>query len=733
MNRFRAISIGLALFALILPCWSDTPPAAPSISDLEKQIKDTVGKTDSKAADKAAIRNLNSLKIQLIGALNTEVQQSQSDITAGKLSSSAQRLLNQGITADQSEIDSLNDSLGSWATGLTAASPGGTPPTTPTAAPVTATPACPLVPYNPNLAKPALSATAHGDNPTVSGTVKPDKNVTTTVQVCADSALWGPPGNVDTTKNPPFSVSGGGKLTPGQKLVAQVIEVDSAGTKSYGAPSDVIFVDSCKMAASGSDKPPTLQVSIKDETKGVATFSGTAPGADQSKTIVRICITSDPRLDAIPLLDSNGKEVTTPIKDANGNFDSSSTTFKVNLGDQIVAQTESTGTPKTYGQLSDVEQISSLGMQAGSPPSNGFVANIVAGVEQTGYSSLGSNTDGFISAFFRNPYTSFSPKSPLGIAAWGRVRILGAPQPGVLGISSILTNPTGTTATQSFSSIGTAFDYVVGPELKLNERKIGTAKARISLIAGAGATTPLSTNSVTVSYAVPPPLSSQCQQLIQLYGANNKFGNNPYLFPNPNPANSCIYNPQTGQPYSYISFVNENRSNFLFKWGVGGRLTHIYPAKDKTPSYTGSLDVTVGQDSSITGGKVSGWVFNLNGVYPIPFTGSLLYVFGTAAMRFQHNYDYPLLPLTAATGVPTPPSQQVAILSQQQPNRDFYRLGFGLNLGTIWCKFSTAGCPSGSDQAGSSNQSNNSTPGNSNATPTTTGQTTPAPAGGKKQ
>ena len=54
----------------------------------------------------------------------------------------------------------------------------------------------------------------------------------------------------------------------------------------------------------------------------------------------------------------------------------------------------------------------------------------------------------------------------------------------------------------------------------------------------------------------------------------------------------------------------------------------------------------------MTGGKVSGWVFKLDGVYPIPFTGSLLYVFGSAAMRFTHNQYYAPLILANAADAP---------------------------------------------------------------------------------
>lgn len=584
----------------------------------------------------------------------------------------------------------------------------------------TATAKCPNDSIVTSLASATLNAIEATDK-FVTGTVQ---GVTTgEVQVCVKGAQMGDPVPVGKDGSFKLTVPDGTKLTNGDSVVAQYISPGSNGEPDpYGPAPDAnsVLVSSCSMAGSGSSTPPTLVVSQPDEKGVVPSFTGTASGATKGTT-VRICVND------IPLLDKTGKEVTATTTDANGNF-SGASTFNVKAGDQIVAQTETlgtSGTPAAYGLVSKPPiQINSAGLIVGSPPSDGFVATLVAGVEQSGYSSLGNDTGGFLSAFFRSGYIPLGQTRPLGIAAWGRVRLLSAPQPGTVGIASILTDPTGTLSTQTYTSIGTAVDYLVGPELKLKEWNYGSAKSRISLIAGVGATTPLSSSSVTVSYAVPPPNTAECQQLIKQYGPNT--GNVPYLFANPNlpgTPQSCVYNPATGTPYNFISFANQNRSNFLFKWGAGGRFTHVFPARGTTPRYTGSLDVAVGQDSSVTGGKVSGWVFKLDGVYPIPYTGSFLYVFGSAAMRFTHNQNYAPLILANATNAPTPPSTQVAVLSLQQPNRDFYRLGFGVNLTTIWCKFATAGCPQGAaaqaDSAKPAAPANNAAP----ATP-------PAKAGG---
>jgi hypothetical protein len=635
--------------------FADTPAPPLSITDQEKQIQKMAVDTSINHADKAALRNLNSLKIQLINALAQDMQQLQADAKNTTLSSASLRLNAQGIAADQNEMNSLNDSLNTWNDGVPVAGAANPPPPAPPVAKCLST-----ANLDSELAVPSLNAVDVG-SASASGTVL--KAVDGTVQVCDDKGnSLGDPGTVGA--GGVFTVTLTNKATSNQKIQAQFKNKGQFSTAS--AP---LQVGSCKTDVSSSTTKPTLHLSDPDQ-KGMVTYKGTAPAG----STVRICVNDIPSDDA--------KTVTAG---ADGNFDGGSNAFKIQPGDQVVAQSTAPGSTPSFGPLSDAVPIT-------WPPSdsNGMIANIVAGVEQSGYSSLANNTGGFLNAFFRSGYIPLSKN--LGLAAWGRVRLLSAPQPGTVDIASVLTDPTGKITTQSYSSIGAAIDYVVGPELKLYQWNNGTSRSRVSLVAGVGATTPLSSGTVTVSYAVPPPQTAECEQLLATYGAGSKLGPNPYLFKNPSQL-SCIWNPANGTPYNFISFANQNRSNFLFKWGAGGRFTHVYAAKGNTPSYSGSLDVLVGQDSSVTGGKVSGWVFKLDGVYPMPYTGSILYVFGSAAMRFKHNQDFAPLILANATNAPTPPSDQVAVLSLTQPNRDFYRLGFGINLATIWCKFATAGCP----------------------------------------
>jgi hypothetical protein len=78
--------------------------------------------------------------------------------------------------------------------------------------------------------------------------------------------------------------------------------------------------------------------------------------------------------------------------------------------------------------------------------------------------------------------------------------------------------------------------------------------------------------------------------------------------------------------------------------------------------------------------------------------GSWLYLFGSAYMRLAKNQNYSPLILNTATGV-TVPSSTVTVLPLEQPNRDYYRLGVGLNINQLFCKAFSTGCNNSQPQA----------------------------------
>lgn len=245
-------------------------------------------------------------------------------------------------------------------------------------------------------------------------------------------------------------------------------------------------------------------------------------------------------------------------------------------------------------------------------------------------------------------------------------------------------------------------DFVVGPELRI-------PRSHWSVIADFGATTPFSSQNVALTYVAPAPGTVECSTLVARFSAQS--GYSPGLIAAPPGSTTCL---QGG--YTDVAFSNQDRSNFLLKYGGGFRTTYPFicaggtTAKPCSNSY-GVLDLTFGQDESVTGGSLRSVVFKLDGVLPIP-TGnaSWLYVFGSAYLRLNRNQNLSPLILQSATGV-TIPSPTVIVLPLRQPNRDYFRLGVGINLSQIFCQISAGGCPNKSTTTSSS--------GTTTSTPTT--------------
>jgi hypothetical protein len=342
-------------------------------------------------------------------------------------------------------------------------------------------------------------------------------------------------------------------------------------------------------------------------------------------------------------------------------------------GQKVVAQFVSvTGEEAHFGPASDEFTV---GGATGAGASGLSKAILIGGIEEGAYSSLGQNTNPFINAFIEGPDGR--------ITGWGRVRLLSAPQPSTQGIVSTFTDPTGQLTTQDYSKVGQALDFAVGPRVGLSKHW--------SFIAAFGVTTPLSSQTVAVTYTAPPPGSVECTTLTNRFTLKNGYA--PGLTMAPAGSSTCL----TGG-FTDIAFSNRDRSNFLVKYGAGFRTSNKFDdCKDAasgttcTPSF-GVLDLTVGQDEAITRGLLRHFVFKMDGILPIR-TGSAAYVylFGSAYIRLAKNQDLSPLILQSASGV-TIPSPTVIVLPLQIPDRDYYRLGVGLNINQIFCKMFNSTC-----------------------------------------
>lgn len=224
-----------------------------------------------------------------------------------------------------------------------------------------------------------------------------------------------------------------------------------------------------------------------------------------------------------------------------------------------------------------------------------------------------------------------------------------------------------------------------------------------SVIADFGAISPLSSQNTPLTFVAPNPGTIECTQLVSRFS--------PAMGYNPGLSLNTATNPKTclAGGYADIAFANQDRSSFLVKYGGGFRST--YPWKfgqcenssdNKCSIAYAALDATLGQDSAVTGGALHKFVFKLDGMLPIPTgSSSWLYLFGSSYIRLEKNQNLPPLILATPTTTVTVPSPTVFVLPLRQPNRDYYRIGVGLNVNQLWCKAFGAGCTTGSTDDGS--------------------------------
>ncbi len=300
---------------------------------------------------------------------------------------------------------------------------------------------------------------------------------------------------------------------------------------------------------------------------------------------------------------------------------------------------------------------------------------MIGGVEQSGLSSLNQDTGGFLSVFTR------APVNDLNTRLWLRARILSSPRQSTDNVFSVFSDPTGQLQKIDFTKVGAAIDYVFGVDYQPPFLTTEDGRYSASFIASAGATTPFSSQDVVLRFSIPPGGTRDCSTFLSKY---------PQL--TPGTGANCV-----APPTQFIALSNQDRSNFLLKWGIGLRtVTRFCRTKkenssdcaDDDANERGIVDLTVGQDQAITGGIARHLVFKLDGVHPLPIgDAKILYLFGSVAMRFSHNVNQdPLILTPADASQAVVPSAATALLPLHQSDRDFYRIGVGLNLTYIFEK-----------------------------------------------
>ncbi len=463
-----------------------------------------------------------------------------------------------------------------------------------------------------------------------------------------------------------------GNFLLGSKLKAG-LSLKEGTTISYSIPVDIAVMPSCSGAPMNFtvSNPSVPQIIVNDkETISVA--------GSVKEQLVRVCVNDVPQ--------QQGSVTKENYLLPN---------VKAKAGDQITIQAVRLGVAPSGGKAKETYALPSPPAIVGPQIVEGMHYIFIGGIEQSGYSSLAQSTEPFIQFYIESPEAKV--KLIHWSSSWGKLRLLGAPQPSTNGIASTFTDPSGTITKQDFTKVGQSIDVVGGFQKYF--KGPSRTQNRTGFIAFAGTTTPLSSQDIAYTFKIPDVGSAECKTLLSRFNPHN--GYNPGLTPDPS-GKVCVLN--NGTPAVDLAFANQDRTSFLFKWGAGLRFVgtkECLGTKADCANSLGMLDVTVGQDATLTRGLVRGLVAKVDGLLPIPIgssAASYLYMFGSVYTRFQRNQDSSPLILAAETNKPTIPSDGVIVLPLKQPDRDFFRLGVGLNLSQVFCKMFSS-CPTAAPES----------------------------------
>lgn len=351
-------------------------------------------------------------------------------------------------------------------------------------------------------------------------------------------------------------------------------------------------------------------------------------------------------------------------------------------------------------------------------PSNSQNTRAVVGLEQVGASSAESKTKPFVDFFFSSPLI-FSRCGKLPdpgdddyekkkaevekckaerrprLAVWGQVRLASSPDQ-IAAASVFPANFVNQLGKPSNSvELVQSFDFLAGLEFRLasaNGQFLSLIpglrqRTHIYLAGGGGAINPLEAKrELAQVFTIPGENSPQRKDFIDRYGEP----------------------PVTTPAKEFIGLVPLDRDRFLRQWYVGLRLKTMYcdnlecnRFKNHFPAI---VDFMFGQNEAVTGGSLkylktdptdpnktiqkNAYVIRLDAFYPFPIKeASFLYFYGGAMMKIGAGgvrVQNPLfLDFPGSEVKISDPRVYIPSSDRQkmfQPNRDYYRIGIGVNL-----------------------------------------------------
>jgi hypothetical protein len=290
----------------------------------------------------------------------------------------------------------------------------------------------------------------------------------------------------------------------------------------------------------------------------------------------------------------------------------------------------------------------------------------IVGFEQAGVSAAQSQQDFFFDLYYDRPL-AFNNDADLGsrLRSWGNLRISSVPQQINTDVATFAAGFAQQVGQLKVNEVAQAFEFLGGLQYRLwasgrspdyassDPERDPNVHNRISanLILGGGVITPLSPKASVQIFAVP--------------------SNQPEFF--------TRYPQAVGK--QFVAFTLPDRDRF-FRQAYGGLRVMTHFVGDTKPRAPETFDLTYGFNESVTGGRIHGGVMRLEGFVPIPYAKmSWVYLFGTGLFKpgAHATIAHPFLLDAAPTGT-LPTASSAVVISTPQADRDYYRVGVGIDL-----------------------------------------------------
>jgi hypothetical protein len=89
------------------------------------------------------------------------------------------------------------------------------------------------------------------------------------------------------------------------------------------------------------------------------------------------------------------------------------------------------------------------------------------------------------------------------------------------------------------------------------------------------------------------------------------------------------------------------------------------------------VDLTLGQDEAVTGGRLRHWVFRMDAVYPFPFVPGM-HVLGSLNLALAKNKL--TTPVSIVSPSATPTDANTFRIPLSPLDRDIFRIGIGMDI-----------------------------------------------------